>query len=195
MKITTKLLISIGLIVLVLFIIFNISIPPKYKLDTELTSVYINLVNALVIIVLTAQVYLYNQKKDELDFKQKTPLVSIIQQEYNGGYYIRNIGGGPALNVRILSDLNLKEKIWKKNIIAFDLFGDSTFDLDNSNKEQYLITYNDIYGHAYYSYMKDNQLSFGSLAIENSEIPNQIRKLFSYPKTTEVFSQKHVPSI
>lgn len=194
MKITTK---NIGLIclgVIIIFVLFHILISNKYVLDTEIVLVYIQIINAAIIILLTVQVYLYNKEKDKIDFKTKTPLISITQEDYSGNYYIQNIGGGPALNIRVLSDLDVEKKVWKINIIAFDLFGNNSFLLDNTNKEQYLIIYNDIYENQYYSYMKGNKLLFGSIS-DNNRSFEKIYELLQYRRSVEQFSIRHIPSV
>lgn len=179
-------------IFLIIFTVFHVLINLNgYNLESDITSIYINIINAFAIIILTLEVYDYNKKKDEIDFKSKTPLISIIQEDYTGRYQIQNIGGGPALNVRILSDLDDTMKFWRKNIIAYDLFGSKIFNLDEINKEQYLITYNDIYNTNYYSYMKDNHLLFGS--VNSSD--EHIRKMLYYEKGTEIFCNIQVPSV
>jgi hypothetical protein len=197
MKIVMK---NIGIctaIVLVLFIVFHIIISfNDYNLDTDVTSIYIEIINAIVIIMLTIQVYYYNTKKDELDFKTKTPLISITQEDYSGDYIIQNIGGGPALNVRILSDLDEASNFWRKNTIGYDLFGNNSFQLEHLNKEQYLITYNDIYDNRYYSYMRNNYLLFGSLELsERKKLPNEIQNMLKYKKEEEDFSIRNTPSV
>jgi hypothetical protein len=194
MKITTKNILFICFVALVLFIIFHISISFKYYLDTDIALVYIEIINVAIIIVLTLQVYIYNKEKDNLDFKTKTPLVSISQEDDSGDYIIQNIGGGPALNVRALNDLDVSKKLWKKNIIAYDLFGNNSFKLDNSNKVQYLIIYDDIYENQYFSYMKDNKLLFGSITNEN-KVPSEVRILLQFNRNKEEFSNSHVPSV
>ncbi|WP_125719148.1 hypothetical protein [Flavobacterium ustbae] len=183
--------------IILLFILFHLSLSfTDFDLDTNVATIYIEIINALIIIILTIQVYHYNKKKDELDFKTKTPLISISQEEYSSEYIIQNIGGGPALNVRILSDLDTENKFWKKNLIGYDLFGNNSFKLDYENKEQYLITYNDIYGDLYYSYMKNNHLQFGSLTSSNEKkVSNKIQKMLTYEKQVEDFSSRHTPSV
>ena len=187
--------VGICITIIILFVLFHVSLSfMDFKLDTDITPIYIDIINALVITILTIQVYHYNKKKDELDFKTKTPLISISQEEYSSEYIIQNIGGGPALNIRILSDLDSETKFWKKNLIGYDLFGNNSLKLDNENKEQYLITYNDIYGNLYYSYMKNNHLQFGFLTSSEKKSANEIQKMWKYDKQVEDFSSGNTPS-
>lgn len=200
MKLTTRNVIITFSIIIILFITFHLStLTTNYQLDTDTVSIYIDLINALVIIFLTLLIYKYNEKKDALDFKTKTPLVSIKQEDDSYYYVIQNIGGGPALNIRVLSDLDDTTKTWRKNIIAFDLFGNNTFILDTSNKKQYLITYNDIYGSCYYSYMKNNELLFGNYNFkeinQKNALSDKIIELLHYNKNNETFSERQAPSV
>lgn len=180
-------------ILLVLFISFHIIITIKgLSLKSDEVSVYIDLINVIIVTLLTIQVFKYNSKKDELDFKTKTPIISIFQEKYSGQYKIKNLGGGPALNIRILSDLDENEKLWKKNIIGFDLFGENIFDLDFFNKEQYLIIYCDIYEDEYFSYMINSRLSFGT--VKNNTLKN-IEEMINYKRADEEFADFYIPSV
>ena len=188
-----KKLLTICIALFITFILFHIIITKRgYSLNSGEVSVYIDIINVFIVTILTIQVFRYNSRKDELDFKTKTPLISIFQEKYFGNYKIKNIGGGPALNIRILSDIDENEKCWRKNIIGFDLFGENVFELDFYNKEQYLILYNDIYGEKYFSYMIDSRLSFGT---EKNNIPMDIAKMINYKREDEEFSEHNVPSV
>ena len=190
---------SIGIcaVIVLTFILFHIFIFSKdFKLDTDIISIYIEIINALVIIILTLQVYYYNKKIDDLDFKTKTPLISITQEDNSFDYIIQNIGGGPALNIRILSDLDEANKFWKKNTIGYDLFGNNSFRLDKLNKEQYLITYSDIYDNRYFSYMKNNHLQFGTVkSLNSNKLINQVQEMLNYDREAEYFSIINQPSV
>jgi hypothetical protein len=84
---------------------------------TTTTIDHINLVftfvNLCVFIYFTILVYNYNKSKDRIDFLRQVPLIS-IEQKYDSNYYIKNVGSGPALNVRILSEPDFEKKNLEK---------------------------------------------------------------------------------
>ena len=155
--------------VLSIFIIFtgtdiNSLEKPKTVIDyTNALQFPVAFLNFIVISFLSYQVYIYNRNKDIIDFKSKTPLIVIRQESDTGKYIIVNSGLGPALNIRILSDLDKENKIWRKNQIGFDLINDTEIELNQIDKEQYLILYSDMFGYEYFTYMKDNFLIFNAI--------------------------------
>lgn len=84
----------------------------------ELLDLIISVINLLVFIYFTILVYKYNKTKDNIDFLRQVPLISIEQNE-NHKYFIKNVGSGPALNIRILSNPNFEDKVWELNEIGF----------------------------------------------------------------------------
>lgn len=195
MKNINSSIVTICLLFIISFLAFHvIAVLNGYELNTNVISIYIDLLNAIIIIFLTVQVYLYNKNKDEIDFKSRTPIISIYQEEdYTGDYYIQNIGVAPAINIRVLSDFDEIKSIWKLNIIAYDLLGNKTFKLDPSNKLQYLVLYKDIYNKEYYSYMINNTLSFGEVNSKNTD--KKIQKLLQYKRTKEIMCDFYPPSV
>lgn len=75
----------------------------------ELLNLIITAINLFVFAWFTKLIYDYNKNKDQIDFLRQVPLISIEQNE-DHGYFIKNVGYGPALNIRILSNLILKKR-------------------------------------------------------------------------------------
>jgi|GEM_PF-7134584 len=164
---------------------------------TATTIDHLNLVftfvNLCVFIYFTILVYNYNKSKDRIDFLRQVPLIS-IEQNYNSNYYIKNVGSGPALNVRILSQPDFENKTWRKNEIGYSLFGDSTeIELNTFDKSAYLILYSDIHQKKYFSYMNNNILSFG--AYKNTKSDDEINKILKFKKPKEQLRDNHSPSV
>lgn len=174
---------------------------PKTIIDyTNTLQFPVAFLNFIVISFLSYQVYIYNRNKDITDFKSKTPLIVIRQESYTGIYTIVNSGLGPALNIRILSDLDKQNKIWRKNQIGFDLINDTKIELNQIDKEQYLILYSDMFGYEYFTYMKDNFLIFNSI---EKKISNKYKskhylkalEKINYERADESFLEHHIPSV
>lgn len=156
-------------------------------------NLVIAIINLLVFIYFTKLVYEYNKKKDKIDFLRQVPLISIEQKDdYN--YYIKNVGSGPAINIRILSEPDFDNKTWNKNEIGYSLFGDSTeIELSTFDKSVYLILYSDIHQKSYFSYMKNNILTFGSL--EESKSNDKIHKILKFKRSAEQLRNINAPSV
>lgn len=108
-------------------------------------NLIISVINLFVFIYFTKLVYDYNKTKDKIDFLRQVPLIS-IEQNGNHKYFIKNVGSGPALNIRILSIPNFEDEVWELNEIGFCLFGNSSeIELNSFDKSAYLILYNDIH--------------------------------------------------
>ena len=159
----------------------------------NLSNLIIAIINLFVFIYFTKLVYDYNKKKDKIDFLRQVPLISIEQKDdYN--YYIKNVGSGPAINIRILSEPDFDNKTWNKNEIGYSLFGDSTeIELSTFDKSVYLILYSDIHQKNYFSYMKNNILSFGSL--EESKSNDKIHKILKFKRPAEQLRNINAPSV
>ena len=102
----------------------------------EFWNLIISIINLLVFVYFTKLVYDYNKNKDKIDFLRQVPLIS-IEQDDNHNYFIKNVGSGPAINVRILSQPDFENKTWGKNEIGYSLFGNSTeIELNTFDKKQ-----------------------------------------------------------
>lgn len=160
----------------------------------------ITFLNLIIITFLSYQVYVYNKNKDTIDFKSKTPLIVIRQIPFQGNYIIVNTGQGPALNVRILSNLDEENKTWLINQVGFDLANESEIELDYFNKEQYLILYSDMFGNEYFTYMRNNYMIFNST---NKKLANKYKSEYykealeklNYKRAEEKFLDFHRPSV
>jgi len=76
--------------------------------------------------------------------------------------------------------------------------GENVFYLDIKNKEQYLVTYEDIHSNKYYSYMINSILYFGtieSLGKGNNDFQRRIKILLLPKKEAESFSVLQIPSV
>lgn len=157
------------------------------------SNLIIAIINLFVFIYFTKLVYDYNKKKDKINFLRQVPLISIEQKDdYN--YYIKNVGSGPAINIRILSEPDFDNKTWNKNEIGYSLFGDSTeIELNSFDKSAYLIFYSDIHQKKYFSYMKNNILSFGSL--DESKSNDKIHKILKFKRAPEQLRNINTPSV
>ncbi|MGH2667159.1 hypothetical protein [Flavobacterium sp.] len=159
----------------------------------DILNLSLTFVNLCVFIYFTKLVYDYNKSKDKIDFLRQVPLVSIEQKD-DCNYYIKNVGSGPAINIRILSEPDFENRTWNKNEIGYSLFGDSTeIELNPFDKSAYLILYSDIHQKNYFSYMKNNILSFGSL--EDSKSNDKIHKILKFKRPAEEFRRNHIPSV
>ena len=159
----------------------------------EFWNLIISIINLLVFVYFTKLVYDYNKNKDKIDFLRQVPLIS-IEQDDNHNYFIKNVGSGPAINVRILSQPDFENKTWGKNEIGYSLFGNSTeIELNTFDKSAYLILYSDIHQKEYYSYMKNNILRFGD--IKEAESDDKIQKILKFKKPKEKLRNVHVPSV
>lgn len=163
------------------------------KDNIELLNLIVAAINLVVFIVFTFLVFFYNKAKDRIDFLRQVPLISIEQNDHNN-YSIKNVGSGPALNVRILSEPDFDNRFWNKNEIGYALFGDNTeLEIDPNDKSAYLILYNDIHQKNYFSYMIDNTLKFGS--VEDAKSDKDMMKILKFNKSKEQFRTVHIPSI
>jgi hypothetical protein len=159
----------------------------------ELWNLILTIVNLLVFVFFTKLIYDYNKHKDQIDFLRQVPLISIEQND-NHSYFIRNVGSGPALNIRILSKPNFEDKVWELNEIGFSLFGNSSeIELNSFDKSAYLILYNDIHKKDYFSFMIDNKLEYGS--ITDAKQKDNIKKVLKFSRAKEQLREEHAPSI
>ena len=156
-------------------------------------NLIISLINLLVFFYFTKLVYDYNKTKDKIDFLRQVPLISIEQNE-NHKYFIKNVGSGPALNVRILSSPNFEDKVWELNEIGFCLFGSSSeIELNSFDKSAYLILYNDIHKKKYFSYMTDNELEYGN--VKDKKLKGKVKQVLNFNRATEQLREEHHPSV
>lgn len=156
-------------------------------------NLVLSFLNLGVFIYFTILVYFYNKSKDRIDFLRQVPLISIEQNE-DSNYYIKNVGSGPAINIRILSEPDFENRTWQKNEIGYSLFGNSTeIELNTFDKSAYLIIYSDIHQKEYYSYMKNNILHFGSIKEIKSD--DKTQKILKFKRPKEQLRNIHVPSV
>lgn len=156
-------------------------------------NLIISVINLFVFIYFTKLVYDYNKTKDKIDFLRQVPLIS-IEQNGNHKYFIKNVGSGPALNIRILSIPNFEDEVWELNEIGFCLFGNSSeIELNSFDKSAYLILYNDIHKKKYFSYMTDNTLEYGN--VTDKKLKGKVKKVLNFDRATEQLREEHHPSV
>ena len=159
----------------------------------ELWNLIIAIINLLVFVFFTKLIYDYNKHKNQIDFLRQVPLISIEQND-NHTYFIKDVGSGPAFNIRILSEPNFEDKIWELNEIGFSLFGNSSeMKLNPFDKSAYLVLYNDIHKKEYFSFMIDNKLEYGS--VTDSKQKDQLKKLLKFSRAKEQLREEHIPSV
>lgn len=162
-------------------------------MTVEIINILIAFLNLIIFIILTLIIHNYNMSKDKLDFTRQTPLISIEQYE-DHNYYFKNIGSGPALNIKILSNIDFENHKWGKNEIGFSLFSNSKeIKLNTFDKEAYLIIYNDIHKREYYSFMVDSTLEFGR--IKDVKKKTLLKKVLDFERPNEEFRNIHIPSV
>jgi hypothetical protein len=162
-------------------------------MNIEIINILIAFFNLVFFIILTLLIHNYNKSKDKLDFIRQTPLISIEQYE-DHNYYFKNIGSGPALNIKILSIIDFENNKWGKNEIGFSLFSNSKeIELNTFDKKAYLIIYNDIHKNEYYSFMIDSMLEFGR--IKDVKKKTLIKKILDFDRPNEEFRNIHIPSV
>lgn len=160
---------------------------------TEILNLIVAALNVITFIILTLVIHKYNVKKDVIDFMRQIPLIS-IEQNHNQNFEIKNIGSGPALNVKVLSNPDFEEKIWRRNEIAYNIFNDGkTIELITSNKIAYLILYSDIHQNKYYSFMQDNIFHFGK--VNDKKLPREIGHKLKFDQAEESFMLNNQPSV
>jgi hypothetical protein len=160
---------------------------------TEILNLIVSALNVIAFITLSVMIHRYNVKKDAIDFMRQIPLIS-IEQNYNQNFEIKNIGSGPALNVKVLSNPDFEEKIWRINEIAYNIFNDGkTIELISFNKIAYLILYSDVHQNKYYSFMHDNIFHFGK--VDDKKLPKEIGNILKFEKAEESFMNYNQPSV
>lgn len=127
-------------------------------------SAFINLANLIVISVLSYLIFRFDQNRHRESEKRENildrPLLAFIKNTH-GIYYVKNVGKGAAINIILKSNYVEQSQKWEHVNVLYSLKeGDSLILEWIPQSSMFIAKYQDVFDNSFYSYMKDDTMTF-----------------------------------